>query len=303
MRSSAEALNMDQFMAEIVDLRQKVVSLSARLPGSDGLAMPPAASDLYARCFGSFTLLRLGQPLELGNSRPVAELCRYLVAHAGHLVPCEQLLDLLWPDAPPLQALHRLHVAASALRRIVDVAAAPTSLIQFHDDSYTIPAGAIVSDFALFEAYYKEAKAGQASHNLDGAAQSFRAALDLYTSDFLSDRLYVDWTIKRRVYFSERRLAAMTFLCEYAVLAHDLGSVVEYAQQILEIDNLRERAHRDLMRAHYYLGQRAIALRQYRTCAAILRDELDVEPSLLTTQVYESIQDNRELPLEAAVLH
>ena len=295
-----DELTGKQQSGQSVFLRHEMASLNARLKtDSEATSKSDQATELYARCFGSFAVFRHGRPVDLGNSRPVVELCRYLVASAGQLVPCEQLIEMLWPDAPPPQALHRLHVAASTLRRILDEPA----VIQFHEESYRIPAETITTDCHRFDAHFTEARSRQTQHNLGGAAQSFRAALALYTDDFLVDRLYADWTFKRRAHFSERRLAAMTFLCEYAVLSHDLASVLDYAQQILAVDNLRERAHRDLMRAHCYLGQRAIALRQYHACMAILREELDVEPSPLTTRVYEAIRDNREPPLEPAVLH
>ena len=65
------------------------------------------------------------------------------------------------------------------------------------------------------------------------------------------------------------------------------------------IDNLRERSHRHLMRSHYRLGQRACAVRQYRTCARLLADELGLRPSHETQQLFAAIRDDAELPDEA----
>ena len=78
----------------------------------------------------------------------------------------------------------------------------------------------------------------------------------------------------------------------------DFGAVQEYARAILAVDNLREQAHRHLMRAHYYLGQRASAIRQYRACAADLERELGAAPSLLTQQLHEAICRDHNLPAE-----
>ena len=52
------------------------------------------------------------------------------------------------------------------------------------------------------------------------------------------------------------------------------------------------------MRAHYYLGQRAAAIRQYRACAADLERELGAPPSLLTQQLHEAICHDHHLPAE-----
>jgi DNA-binding SARP family transcriptional activator len=52
------------------------------------------------------------------------------------------------------------------------------------------------------------------------------------------------------------------------------------------------------MRAHYHLGQRASAIRQYRACAAYLERELGAAPSLLTQQLHDAICHDHELPGE-----
>jgi DNA-binding SARP family transcriptional activator len=95
-------------------------------------------------------------------------------------------------------------------------------------------------------------------------------------------------------------LSALTALCDYAAQRRDYGTVEEHARAILAVDNLREQAHRHLMRAHYFLGQRAAAIRQYRACQADLQRELGVAPSLLTQQLHEAICHDRELPAEIA---
>jgi DNA-binding SARP family transcriptional activator len=74
---------------------------------------------------------------------------------------------------------------------------------------------------------------------------------------------------------------------------------LDYGHQTLEIDNLRERAHRHVMRAQAHLGQRGCALRQYLACAQLLRDELGVEPSALTERLAAAIRAGSDLPAEA----
>src|SRR5947209_6628576 len=54
---------------------------------------------------------------------------------------------------------------------------------------------------------------------------------------------------------------------------------IDCARRILGCDPLREEVHRDLMRLHLNASQPAAALRQYRQCEGLLRNELGVEPA------------------------
>jgi DNA-binding SARP family transcriptional activator len=302
-------------LAELQVIRCEVHELSEALlhRGGDFGAGPRAgATDtasadhglppLYATFFGRFAIFRAGERLHLGQSRAVVELCRYLIARSGEPVQREEIIELLWPDAEPERALHRLHVAVSGLRRILDAPGAVKSVIQLEDERYTIADEAITTDCALFEARYREGRTLLSRPDGATGAASLRAALSLYRGDYLSDQCYAEWTHQARAHFMERRLSALTLLTEYAANSGDLAGVLEHATEILEIDGLRERAHRHLMRAHLALGQRACAIRQYQTCTELLEQELGVEPSRLTRQLYEAIRVDSELPPEVRLL-
>jgi DNA-binding SARP family transcriptional activator len=254
-------------------------------------------SPLFATFFGDFSVYRDHRRLSIGSSRPVCELGTYLIAHAGKSVARDALMELLWPEVDPARAAHRLHVAVSDLRRIVDLPGL-ASLVRLQEDSYQIAACSVATDCELFEQHYQRAKVHLAQRDEEGAATAFQAALQLYTGEFLADHPYLEWAAQKRAHFAERQLSALTALCERAAHRRDFDAVEEYARTILAVDNLREQAHRHLMRAHYHLGQRAAAIRQYRACAADLKRELGAAPSLLTQQLHEAICHDRTLPPE-----
>jgi DNA-binding SARP family transcriptional activator len=118
-------------------------------------------------------------------------------------------------------------------------------------------------------------------------------AVTFYRDDFLSD-LYLpdsaefeDWAATKRVELHRQALEALT--------KHHIGrgaydEAQTYAWHALEIDDLRESAHRGLMTALAASGQRTAALAQYQICQKRLRAELGVEPSAETTALYEHFQ-------------
>jgi LuxR family transcriptional regulator, maltose regulon positive regulatory protein len=315
-----DAANLSGLLADAAALRRWLLSLSEDLARQEwairelaaaASELPAGAEDetshdaapalqrdsLYATFFGKFALYRGSSPVALGHNRAVLELCRYLVACAGQRVPRDVLLDLLWPDVPVDLALHRLHVAVSALRGLLGETR-KDPLIQLDDQCYSVPALSVTTDCELFEQAYHRGKICLSHGDAPGAAAAFRGALELYQGDYLADNLYAEWTFVRRAHFVERRLSALTFLCEHAASQHDLSAVIDYATQILDIDNLRERSHRYLMRAYYAMGQRACALRQYKSCAEILQKELGAPPSRQTQELFEAISQDLPLPDE-----
>ena len=208
---------------------------------------------------------------------------------------------MLWPDVLPRRGIHRLHVAISGLRKLIDALQARDSAVLLQDDCYSVVANAVVTDCELFEGHYLRAKFCLGQSDAAGAATAFLEALALYRGDYLADRPYQEWTHQQRAHFVERRLNALTFLCENAVEERDLSAVVDYAQQILAVDSLRERAHRHLMRAHYMMGQRGCALRQYNACALALQHELGAQPSQQTQWLHKAIRDDAQIPAEPPI--
>ena len=65
---------------------------------------------------------------------------------------------------------------------------------------------------------------------------------------------------------------------------------MRHAWRQVELDPWREEAHLQVMRLLALDGQRGASLAQYEACRRLLRDELGVEPSAETTELYEAIR-------------
>ncbi|MFN2155667.1 MAG: BTAD domain-containing putative transcriptional regulator, partial [Anaerolineae bacterium] len=72
-------------------------------------------------------------------------------------------------------------------------------------------------------------------------------------------------------------------------------SAIPCARRWLSLDPLHEPAHRELMALYARSGQRAAALRQYDECERVLDEELSVEPSSQTVELYEAIRAGQDL--------
>ncbi|MDX1524559.1 MAG: AAA family ATPase, partial [Anaerolineae bacterium] len=104
---------------------------------------------------------------------------------------------------------------------------------------------------------------------------------------------YDDWVIEER-----NRLQALyrqslnRLMALYETQGH-YHQAIATAQDLLAEDELREEAHRTLMRAYCHVGDRNAALAQFQRCRQIVARELGVEPTKETVGLYEAIRAGR----------
>jgi len=124
-----------------------------------------------------------------------------------------------------------------------------------------------------------------------------QAAVDLVRGELLAglnfpSETWEAWLLAQREHLQQRALAAMTLLCDARLARGEWAAVLAVAQRQLTLEPWLEAAHRALMTAHVQLGDRNAALAQYEHCAAVLWDELGVEPEEETQQLRQQIFDS-----------
>jgi DNA-binding SARP family transcriptional activator len=249
--------------------------------------LPP----LEIRCLGPFQVYQAGQELKLRQSKKSLDIFKYLLAHRERPVSKDTLIHLLWPEVEAGRGAHRLHLAISGLRAILNPREQETlDYILFREDAYLInPLAPVKVDVDLFFAYYKQgmemAKAGRKSE----ALAAFEAAVALYRDDYLIENLYDDWTSTTRQHLRQMYLTALAQMCAaYLRQSRDHDCEVA-ARRMLTHDSCSEEGHRFLMLVYSRAGQRTQALRQYQLYADTLRKELDADPSPVLNDLYREI--------------
>jgi predicted ATPase len=135
---------------------------------------------------------------------------------------------------------------------------------------------------------------------VEGEPERLATAVDLYRGDFLADfyledsNKFEEWAARWRSRLRRQALEAFNRLVAHHLECSEAEEAVSYARRQLEIDNLRESAHRQLIMALNQLGKRAEAIRQYESCRDLLRKELGVAPSAETDALAASIRREYE---------
>lgn len=201
----------------------------------------------------------------------VAQRLAALLAVRGEPIPRLRAGTTLWPDADDGHAQANVRTALWRLRiashRLVT---AGGECLRLADD--------VAVD--LWEARRLARTALHEELTADGIV----AARDQLSVDLLPD-WDEDWLLFERERFRELRVHALEALCERLTAAGAHAEAIECGLLAVEAEPLRESAHRALVRAHLAEGNRAQAARQYRLLTTVLRDELQVPPSVETLEL------------------
>ncbi|CAL9619281.1 hypothetical protein SUDANB176_05807 [Streptomyces sp. enrichment culture] len=234
------------------------------------------------RVLGRFRMGPAGGPPWRPASARAESLLGYLVLHRDEPQPRGRLAGLLWPESSEAQArtnlrhlLHTLRGAVPDVDRVLEVTA---RTVAWRADA------ACALDVTAFESALERARALPAGRRAPALAEAVAA----YTGELLAD-CDDAWVVPER----ERLRAEFTdALEELAGLAHRSGdhrAAVGHLERLVQEDPVRESAHRELMRVHAALGDRARAVRAYHACVAVLERELGVAPSPQTRAVYAAL--------------
>lgn len=104
-------------------------------------------------------------------------------------------------------------------------------------------------------------------------------SLEALTADLLPDWQDDEWLIAEREHLRQLRLHALEALANRLIALDRRGQAVAAALAAVHMEPLQESARAALIRAHLLGGNRCQALRQFEQYAALLKEELHLEPS------------------------
>jgi predicted ATPase/DNA-binding SARP family transcriptional activator len=260
-------------------------------------------SILFLSLLGSFQA-RVGEG-ELAKFRTakVQALLIYLAVEADAAHRREAVMELLWPGLPLKSAQVNLRQVLYQLRRAIPQVTAkgddaPVPLVLSDRQMVQINPDA---DVQLDVTRFSGLLAGVPT------AADMTDAIALYRGDFLSDFYlpdsaeFEDWATHKRAELRRQALDALDALIDHHNERGEYDQAQAHAWRALELDALRESAHRGLMRALALDGQREAALTQFRVLRERLNVELGIEPSAETAALAEKIKTGGPLLPESPV--
>ncbi len=221
-----------------------------------------------------------GEDRQFGKvPRKARALLAYMAAQGGRAVSRERLSDLLWPYQGSDQARHSLRNCLLELRKALAPAAGRHLAAEFANCRLQ----AIDVDIEHFERLARSPSRAE-----------LLAAAELYRGEFLADFVidsepFQEWLAAERDRTLDLICSVLQRLTALQDEAGEHDAAIQSARRLAALDPLSEIGQRALIRAYAHAGRRPEALRQYRTCAEILKRELGVAPDAETQALANEI--------------
>ncbi len=252
----------------------------------------PDQSTLRVRFFGHFEMLCDDEVITLGRNGKALTILKYLLAHRSRPVSQDHLMGWLWPESNLKKARWSLNSAIHGLRKLLSECPAPGSpnYVVLEEGYYRLCTEVhLVTDVDEFDECYEEGRRLHTEGRVEQAAGHYERAIELYRDEYLVEDLYEDWTMVERERLSSAYIDMLGRLAVYYCETEQHQESIRACYQVLEKDRCHEESYRLLMRCYSHLGLRGRALRQYRLCERILRQEYGTAPSPVTQSLYRSL--------------
>ncbi len=205
--------------------------------------------------------------------KPLALLC-YLLARPGLSATRDQVLDALWPDTDPDQAVNSLHQTVYFLRRVIEPS--------YSDDAspgYVNQDSELVwLDSGLIGSRSVRCKALLLELGPEPDVASVSQLAGQYRGKFALDFSYEDWASAHRESLHARYLEAMERAIASCTANGRANDAMLLARAILETDPTLDHVEASLVKIYRMLGAHAAAAEQYQHYTSVMRDELGTEP-------------------------
>jgi DNA-binding SARP family transcriptional activator/tetratricopeptide (TPR) repeat protein len=225
--------------------------------------------------------IHVGPRVLLGSSirRKVLAMLCYLISRPEMSATRDQVLDALWPELDPEVAVNSLNQTIYFLRRVFEEGySEDLSPGYVHHDS-----DLVWLDTELISS--RSADCRQLIHDLpnEPTPDDVDRLTILYRGRFALDFEYEDWATEYRdpLHAAYLEIVERSVLDDFRSGHYDRG--IRMARRALDVDPSAEQIEVCLLRLYRVTGAHAAAAEQYAHYAAVMRDELGLEPPPLET--------------------
>jgi predicted ATPase/DNA-binding SARP family transcriptional activator len=232
-----------------------------------------------------------GSAIELGGARLRMLLVR-LALEPGRVVSTDSLIDGLWGDSPPGDAMNALQSLVSRLRR--SLRADNGGLVESHPAGYRLAVRRDDIDVYRFEGLAEQGRDQLRAGRPEEAAGSLRAALELWRGPAMADVSEAPFAQAAGARLTELHTTALEDRIEADLQLGRHQEVLPELRTRLAEQPLRERLAALLIRALYQAGRQADALEVYDATRRALAEELGVEPSAELRRIHLAVLRGEE---------
>jgi ATP/maltotriose-dependent transcriptional regulator MalT/DNA-binding SARP family transcriptional activator len=229
-----------------------------------------------------------GQIIKEGNvvtdwESKSARLMAFLFASYPQGLRRERVIDMLWPEGDLSRGSSQFHSTMYRVRSSLfkDFVIHERGIYRLN------PELSCRYDVAEFQ---RLARLGQGRNETAHIARV--EAISLYRGPFLEGE-DEEWADELRAALQNEMIALLALEGPYAATTGALGEAETLYMRLLALEPLDERGHRGIMWCRAQRNDRSGALRQFRECQRLLKEELGEPPSRETQALHAAIREHR----------
>ncbi|MEU7647457.1 AfsR/SARP family transcriptional regulator [Streptomyces huasconensis] len=244
---------------------------SGNTPGARTEGHPPEVQASRFSVLGPVRAWHGTDQLQTGSPQQRALLAALLLRE-GRTATASELIDALWGEEPPSQALAAVRTYASRLRKVL-----PPGVLVSESGGYSIQVADGALDLALAEDLWAAAEKARGVGDLCQARTLLNKALALWDGEPLAG-VPGPYAETQRTRLDEWRLQLVESRLDMDLEVGCHAEAVSELTALTAAHPLRERLRELLMLALYRSGRQAEALAVYADTRRLLADELGVDP-------------------------
>ena len=235
-----------------------------------------------------------GREVELGGRQQRIVLAMLLL-HRNEVVSVDRLIDAVWDERAPANAVKNVQIYVSRLRKALEANArnAPTEsgtgVLRTQAGGYVLEVGPDELDVDRFGRLVEEGRRELAAGSAEDAAATLAEALALWRGPPLADFAYDSFAQGEIGRLDELRLGAVEERLDADLALGRHADVTAELQALVAQHPLRERLRGQLMLALYRSGRKPDALRVYDDARRLLAEELGLEPGEALQRLQQAV--------------
>ena len=255
---------------------------------------------LRIQTFGELKVWREGELVTPSGWRRESsrQLFALLLATRHEPVHKDTLLYYLWPESDILAASRNFKVALSNLMIVLEPNRQPRQACSFIQRQGTVYRFNLSAEYYLdsdeFESLTKQALSWL-QQNPGEAKRVLQKAISLYQGDYLNCDLQNELVVMERERLSGLFIQAAESLIRLCMQQNRYEEALHWADVLLRHDKCWEQAYQLKMQCYGNLQNIPMVVRTYKKCCTVLQEELCVQQSDKTKELYAQLVSN---PLE-----
>jgi ATP/maltotriose-dependent transcriptional regulator MalT/DNA-binding SARP family transcriptional activator len=214
----------------------------------------------------------------------------YIASSRNHRVQKDILIDTFWGEEDLKTIEKNFHPTISHIRKALNSKQTlKQNFLVFRDGAYQLnPEFSYSIDTEDFENLIAGAEKAKREKDNEKLREKAENAHQLYRGEFMSG-VYDDWAEERRIYLAEQHSRLLSILAELSFEDGKWSDALKFSKELLREDPFREDTHCLIMKTLAAQGKPAAVQKQFKTLEHLLEEELGVEPSPETIQIFQDL--------------